>query len=104
MHPRRLARFFMELTPRGHYLLRAIPNRQNGLAAAAVLAAALASVLSAPVYAQTQATISGVLADPSGAGVPGASLTLTHQDTGVALKTEKSDGSGNFSFQAVPAP
>ena len=57
-----------------------------------------------PVFAQTTATISGILADSSGAGVPGASLTLTNQDTTAVVATEKSDSSGNFSFQAVPAP
>jgi hypothetical protein len=81
MHPRRL-RSFMELAPRGFYVLRAIRNKHNGFAGAALLAAAFVSIWSTPVYAQTQATISGILADPSGAGVPGASLTLTHQDTG----------------------
>ena len=44
------------------------------------------------------------LADPSGAGVPGATLNLTNQDTAVVVQTQKSDASGNFSFQAVPAP
>src|ERR1700742_493509 len=59
---------------------------------------------STPIYAQTEATISGVLTDPSGAAVPGAALTLTNQDTSVVVQTQKSDGSGNFSFPAVPAP
>src|SRR5580700_2647850 len=64
----------------------------------------LSVVLSMPVFAQQTATIAGVLVDSSGAGVPGASLTLTNQDTAVVVITEKSDASGNFAFQAVPAP
>ncbi len=64
-----------------------------------------ASIISSGLlFGQTEATISGVLADPSGAGVPAASLTLTNQDTAVVVQTQKSDASGNFSFQAVPAP
>jgi hypothetical protein len=54
--------------------------------------------------AQTEATITGVVADPSGAAVPGAGLTLTNQDTGAMVGSQKSDATGNFSFQAVPAP
>jgi hypothetical protein len=59
---------------------------------------------SLPTFAQTEATITGVLADPSGAGVPGATLNLTNQDTAVVVQTQKSDAGGNFSFQAIPAP
>jgi hypothetical protein len=59
---------------------------------------------STPMYGQTEATISGVLTDPSGAAIPAAALTLTNQDTSVVVQTQKSDASGNFSFQAVPAP
>lgn len=64
----------------------------------------LSLTLSTPMFAQQTATIAGVLVDSSGAGVPGASLTLTNQDTAVAVITEKSDASGSFAFQAVPAP
>lgn len=60
--------------------------------------------LGLPVAAQQEATISGVVADPTGASVAGATLTLTNQDTQVTLATVKSDANGNFSFQAVPAP
>jgi hypothetical protein len=76
----------------------------NRLARAAVLLASMACALWTPAFAQQGATISGMLADSSGAGVPGASLTLTNQDTGVALVTVKSESDGSFSFQQVPAP
>ena len=72
----------------------------SAVAGAVVLLAAIPT----PAIAQTEATISGILADPSGAGVPGASLTLTNQETAVALITVKSDSGGKFDFPAVPAP
>jgi hypothetical protein len=61
-------------------------------------------VLSTPALAQLGATITGVLADSSGATVADASLSLTNQDTTVIIATVKSDSTGNFSFLAVPAP
>ncbi|MDQ6700110.1 MAG: TonB-dependent receptor, partial [Acidobacteriota bacterium] len=73
-------------------------RRVSRIACAALLLAGFA------VFAQQPATISGFLADASGAGVPGAGLTLTNQDTAVILITAKSDSNGNFSFPAVPAP
>jgi hypothetical protein len=82
----------------------AAPCSRRGFAYVAILLAACVTIVSTPAFAQTQATIAGVLTDPSGAGVPGASLTLTNQDTAVVLATQQSDASGNFSFQAVPAP
>ena len=82
----------------------AAPCSRRGFAYVAILLAACVTIVSTPAFAQTQATIAGVLTDPSGAGVPGASLTLTNQDTAVVLPTQQSDASGNFSFQAVPAP
>jgi hypothetical protein len=82
----------------------ATPCPQKGFAYAALLLAAFVTILSTPVFAQTEATIAGVLADSSGAGVPSASLTLTNQDTTVVVETQKSDTGGNFSFPGVPAP
>ncbi len=37
----------------------------------------------------------GTVQDPSGAGVPGAQVTITNQDTGISLKTQ-TDGVGNY--------
>ena len=83
---------------------RAIPCPPRGLACAALLFVAFVTILAMPLFGQTEATLSGVLADPSGAATPGASLTLTSQDTTAAIATLKSDASGNFSSRAVPAP
>ncbi len=57
-----------------------------------------------PVLAQQPATISGTLADASGAGIPDKGLTLTNQDTSVVVTTVKSDARGAFEFPSVPAP
>jgi hypothetical protein len=71
---------------------------------AALLLVAAGFTCSTAAYAQTEAAISGIVTDPSGAGVPAATLTLTNQDTAVVLVTTKSDATGNFSFPSVPAP
>ena len=74
------------------------------ISSTAFLLAGMACVAGMPAFGQQEATISGTLTDPSGAGVAGASLALTNQDTGVALINAKSDSGGSFAFQAVPAP
>ncbi len=79
-------------------------RRIDRIERAALPLAGLAFILQTAVLAQQPATISGFLADPSGAVVPNGSLTLTNQDTSVVLMTAKSEPSGNFAFPAVPAP
>jgi Carboxypeptidase regulatory-like domain len=64
----------------------------------------LLSTFATPALAQLGATISGLLTDASGAAVPGATLTLTDQETALVTATVKSDNSGNFEFLAVRAP
>jgi hypothetical protein len=79
-------------------------RRLSGMARAALLFAGLAILFQASALAQQPATISGFLSDPTGAGVPNGSLTLTNQDTTVVVATTKSDSTGNFEFPSVPAP
>jgi len=79
-------------------------RRLSGTACAALLFAAFAILFQASALAQQPATISGFLSDPTGAGVPNGSLTLTNQDTTVVVATTKSDSTGNFEFPSVPAP
>lgn len=79
-------------------------QRVSRIIAAAMLLAGFACVLQHRGFAQQPATISGFLADTSGAGIPGATLTLTNQDTAVVLTTAKSDSKGDFEFPVVPAP
>jgi hypothetical protein len=47
-----------------------------------------------------QGTITGVIQDPTGAAIPNAEVTLSDNDTGLALKT-KADASGIYSFSPV---
>lgn len=69
-----------------------------------LLLCAMAGIFGAPLLAQQPATVSGFLSDPSGSGVPGATLILTDQNTTVVITTAKTDSGGNFSFPSVPAP
>jgi hypothetical protein len=48
------------------------------------------------------AALSGVVQDSSTAVIPGATLTL-HNDASGAQRTSRSDGSGSFTFEAVPS-
>jgi Carboxypeptidase regulatory-like domain/TonB dependent receptor-like, beta-barrel/TonB-dependent Receptor Plug Domain len=50
------------------------------------------------LFAQFETSeVLGTVHDPSGAGVPKATVTLTNQDTGVAMKTS-TDDDGNYDF------
>ena len=53
------------------------------------------------IHAAINGVISGNIADPSGAAVPGVTVTVTNQLTGV-VNTVVSDGKGFFSFPALP--
>jgi hypothetical protein len=50
--------------------------------------------------AQFRASLSGTVTDPSGAIIPGATITLTDKDTNQS-RTGTSDGSGLFTFNAL---
>ncbi len=52
-------------------------------------------------FAQTSATLSGVVTDPSGAAVSAAEVTAKNVDTGVA-RTTPTDPAGRYQFFAVP--
>jgi hypothetical protein len=56
--------------------------------AVAFLAVAVLMALAPPLQAQTTATISGTITDPTGAVVPGATVTITNEFTGDARKVE----------------
>ena len=51
--------------------------------------------------ATTTATLSGVVADPTGAIVPKASVTLSSTDTGVS-RTFATDATGRYLFSDLP--
>jgi Carboxypeptidase regulatory-like domain len=63
----------------------------------------LAVALCAPaIQAQFRASIQGSVTDPTGAAVPGATLTLTDTATNAKL-TATSNGDGVYNFNALPA-
>jgi hypothetical protein len=58
--------------------------------------ACLAVIIAAPTFAQRDmGTLLGVVTDPSGAAVPGATITITEDATGVT-NTVESDATGNY--------
>ena len=58
--------------------------------------AMLAVLIAAPSFAQRDmGTLLGVVTDPSGAAVPGATITITEDATGITDRVE-SDATGNF--------
>ncbi|HEY0703204.1 MAG TPA: carboxypeptidase regulatory-like domain-containing protein [Candidatus Acidoferrales bacterium] len=68
---------------------------------AGILALVLALTTAVSLFAGVTASISGTVTDPSGATVPGASVTATNVDTGV-VTTLSTNGAGFYSFQALP--
>jgi len=70
------------------------------LIAAGVLMVAVLSAV--PVGAQyTTASLGGTVEDPAGAVVPGASVTVENEDTGLS-RTSTSQPDGRFQFPALP--
>jgi hypothetical protein len=67
----------------------------------AVLLFALALFTSGRLLAGVTASISGTVADPTGAVVAGATVTATNVDTGVAT-TLTTNAQGFYSFQSLP--
>ena len=68
-----------------------------------VLASILASLLIVASTASAQGTtsrVTGVVTDRTGSVVPGATVTLTNESTGIAL-TAVSNATGGYSFEAV---
>ena len=58
---------------------------------------------SVPLFAQvTTATLYGVVRDSSGATVPGATVTATHQGIGL-VREIVSEGNGDFAITALPS-
>ncbi len=54
-----------------------------------------------PCFAQYSSNIQGVVSDPAGAAINGASVVLRNLDTGVTATTITSD-SGNYRFSSLP--
>lgn len=57
----------------------------------------------APAWAQrTTATLAGLVVDTSGGALPGATVELVNEDTGVAEQPQVSGATGEFVFNYVP--
>src|SRR5438876_5102650 len=69
--------------------------------AAAAFLFTLALFTLAAVAQTGDAEINGLIKDPSGSAVPGASVSLTNQDTGVA-RSISTDADGRYRFYPVP--
>src|SRR5271170_4203535 len=67
-----------------------------------ILSAALAALFSVCAWSQTQlATVSGTITDPSGAVVPGVSVTIVSQGTGLK-RSALTDTAGEYRFAGLP--
>src|SRR5215210_6364663 len=63
--------------------------------------AAMIGLLPAPAAAQAlYGSVTGVVADDSGAAIPGASVTIKNEDTGLELSTT-TDGSGTYTIRNI---
>jgi hypothetical protein len=61
----------------------------------------LLAVTASPAHAQFRASIQGTVTDPTGAVIPGATLTLTDLAT-AKVNTTTIDGNGLYNFNALP--
>ncbi|HEX2714278.1 MAG TPA: carboxypeptidase-like regulatory domain-containing protein [Candidatus Acidoferrales bacterium] len=68
---------------------------------AAVFSLALYVILAAPVFAQGESSIEGIVTDPSGGAVPGVGVQIKNLETG-AERHLATDEAGRFSAAALP--
>src|SRR3954451_5749744 len=61
----------------------------------------LCALTDGALHAQVTGNISGYVRDPSGAGIPNATVTATMIEQQTA-RTVQSDADGTYSFQALP--
>ena len=76
-------------------------NRAFSLLAICAMAT-ISLALSTPAIAQYRTSIQGVVTDPTGAVIPGATLTLNDLQTNQTI-TQTSSGTGVYNFNALPA-
>jgi hypothetical protein len=78
------------------------PLLERGLMKVRILVWLVLSFSSSPLFAQTATSrVRGVVTDTLGGLVPGATVTATHEDTGLE-RTAVSNGSGQYAFDAMP--
>ena len=83
---------------------RFFPSRPVLHAALLFVAAAFLAQLTSPLLAQNMAStasVSGIVTDPQGARVTGATLTLSSQDQGITRKFTTTS-TGTYSFSLLP--
>src|SRR5262245_42181891 len=73
----------------------------SGSRASAVVIAAVFLLFNIAAFGQTNATIRGQITDQSGAVLPGVSISMKNQDTGVE-RAVLSDEIGNYQVAALP--
>jgi hypothetical protein len=66
-----------------------------------VVAGALAVAVSPAAYGQAAGSFSGSVVDKSGSAIPGATVTVTSQGTGL-VRSEKADSSGHYLIPLLP--
>ena len=80
--------------------LKSAKHSKTGALAFVVRLAVVTMFFSAIAFAQFDASLRGTVTDPSGAVIPGATVTLTNKDTS-QVKSVESDGSGLYTFNAL---
>ena len=73
-------------------------RKRTRLLTAAILFGSIVSLLEAAI---PTGTVVGTVRDESGAIIPGAKVTITHQGTG-AVRSMQTDSSGNYNFPLLP--
>src|SRR4029453_2783916 len=66
-----------------------------------VLMLVVGLLASSPALAQSTATVQGTVADPKGAVLPNATITVRNRGTSVE-RTTQTDDSGNYQVAALP--
>ena len=80
----------------------AIPARSARVWLRGFIALFFVTMATSVCSAQYRASIQGIVTDPQGAAIPGATLVLTDTSTNHEARA-KSDGHGNYTFNALPA-
>ena len=83
-------------------LQRIAKGRSSRVILLCTMVLAIATLSAPTAQAQFRASIQGTVVDPTGAVIPGVTLTLTDTDTNHVI-TATSNGSGVYNFNALPS-
>ncbi|MGH8378114.1 MAG: carboxypeptidase-like regulatory domain-containing protein, partial [Gammaproteobacteria bacterium] len=90
---------------RGTVCIGVAAGRGNGNCRRWAMAAALVAALALPGWLAAQnitSTLAGTVTDPSGAVVPGATVTVHNDDTNQHLRVVQTDASGTYTATLLP--